>query len=36
MKAKPVIPRAPAKQDVDDTINHSLIEEAEQAALGFY
>jgi toxin ParE1/3/4 len=35
MKAKPVIPRALAKQDVDDALSHYISEEAEQAALGF-
>ncbi|MFZ5593007.1 MAG: type II toxin-antitoxin system RelE/ParE family toxin [Pseudomonadota bacterium] len=35
MKAKPVIPRALAKQDVDETITHYLNEKAWQAALGF-
>lgn len=35
MKAKPVIPRARAHQDVEEAINHYLSEQAEQAALGF-
>ena len=35
MKAKPVIPRALAKQDVEDAISHYLSEAAERAALGF-
>jgi toxin ParE1/3/4 len=35
MKAKPVIPRALANQDVDDAISYYLGEQAEQAALGF-
>lgn len=35
MKVKAVIPRALAKQDVDDAIYHYLSEGAKQAALGF-
>nr|SPS06239.1 Plasmid stabilization system [Candidatus Nitrotoga fabula] len=35
MKAKPVVPRAQANQDVDEAIAYYLNEEAEQAALGF-
>ncbi|MFN9472280.1 type II toxin-antitoxin system RelE/ParE family toxin [Acidovorax sp.] len=35
MKAKPVVPRALAAQDVDDAIAYYLSEQAEQAALGF-
>ncbi|MGR4973784.1 type II toxin-antitoxin system RelE/ParE family toxin [Pseudomonas sp. LARHCG127] len=35
MKAKPVIPRALASQDVEDAINYYLGEQAEQAALNF-
>ena len=35
MKAKPVIPRALAKQDVEEAISHYLSEDAKQAALGF-
>ncbi|MDR1227902.1 MAG: type II toxin-antitoxin system RelE/ParE family toxin [Azoarcus sp.] len=35
MKAKPVIPRALAKQDVEETVGYYLSVEAEQAALGF-
>lgn len=35
MRAKPVIPRALAKQDVDEAISYYVNEEAEQAALGF-
>lgn len=35
MKAKPVIPRAQATQDVEEAISHYLREGAEQAALGF-
>ena len=35
MKVKAVIPRALARQDVDDAIYHYLSEGAEQAALGF-
>jgi toxin ParE1/3/4 len=35
MKAKPVIPRALARQDVDEALGHYLNEGAEQAALGF-
>jgi toxin ParE1/3/4 len=35
MKAKPIIPRALANQDIEDAISYYLSEEAEQAALGF-
>ncbi|KAF0864196.1 type II toxin-antitoxin system RelE/ParE family toxin [Pseudomonas sp. LD120] len=35
MKAKPVIPRALASQDVEGAINYYLDQQAEQAALGF-
>lgn len=35
MKAKPVIPRSLANQDVEDAISYYLGEQAEQAALGF-
>lgn len=35
MKAKPVIPRALASQDVENAISYYLAEQAEQAALGF-
>ena len=35
MKAKPVVPRELARQDVDDAIAHCLGEGADQAALGF-
>ena len=35
MKAKAVIPRALAKQDVEEAISHYLSEDAKQAALGF-
>ncbi len=35
MKAKPIIPRALANQDIDDAISYYLNEGAEQAALGF-
>lgn len=35
MKAKPVIPRALATQDVEEAIRYYLNEDAEQAALGF-
>lgn len=35
MKAKPVIPRALATQDVEQAIRYYLSEDAEQAALGF-
>lgn len=35
MKAKPVIPRALASQDVEDAVSYYLGEQAEQAALGF-
>jgi toxin ParE1/3/4 len=35
MKAKPVVPRELANQDVDEAIEHYLNEDAEQAALKF-
>lgn len=35
MKAKPIIPRARANQDIDDAIRYYLSEGAEQTALGF-
>ncbi|OLU27379.1 plasmid stabilization protein [Pseudomonas sp. PA15(2017)] len=35
MKAKPVIPRALASQDVEDAVSYYLGEQAEQPALGF-
>jgi toxin ParE1/3/4 len=35
VKAKPVIPRALASQDVEEAIDYYLGEQAEQAALGF-
>jgi toxin ParE1/3/4 len=35
VKAKPVVPRERARQDVDDAIAHYLAEGADQAALGF-
>lgn len=35
MKAKPVMPRALASQDVEGVINYYLDQQAEQAALGF-
>lgn len=35
MKARTVVPRARASQDVDDIIRYYLGEDAEQAALGF-
>jgi toxin ParE1/3/4 len=35
MTAKPVVPRALAKQDADEALSYYLSEEAEQAALGF-
>jgi toxin ParE1/3/4 len=35
MKAKPVIPRALAQQDVDEAISYYLSQQAESAALGF-
>ncbi|MFC3609678.1 type II toxin-antitoxin system RelE/ParE family toxin [Stutzerimonas tarimensis] len=35
MKAKPVIPRALASQDVEDAVGYYLGEQAEQAALDF-
>jgi toxin ParE1/3/4 len=35
VKAKPVVPREQANQDVDDAVAHYLAEGAETAALGF-
>lgn len=35
MKAKPVVPRQRAVQDVDEALAHYLHEDAEAAALGF-
>jgi toxin ParE1/3/4 len=35
MKAKPVVPRAQARRDVEDAVAHYLAEDAEPAALGF-
>ncbi|QEY60668.1 type II toxin-antitoxin system RelE/ParE family toxin [Metapseudomonas lalkuanensis] len=35
MKAKPIIPRVLANQDIDDAISYYLSEATEQAALGF-
>ena len=35
MKAKPVIPRAQANRDIDETLAYYLSEGAEAAALGF-
>ena len=35
MKAKPIIPRKIANQDIDDAISYYLSEATEQAALGF-
>ncbi|MGY2282927.1 type II toxin-antitoxin system RelE/ParE family toxin [Pseudomonas gingeri] len=35
MRVKPVIPRALARQDIEDAIRFYLDEQAEQAALGF-
>ena len=35
MKAKPVVPRALAGQDVEEAVSHYLTEDAEHAALGF-
>ncbi|WP_296810335.1 type II toxin-antitoxin system RelE/ParE family toxin [Thiocapsa sp.] len=35
MKAKPVVPRQQAHQDVEDVVAHYLAEDAEAAALGF-
>ncbi len=35
MKAKPVVPREQAHQDVEDVVAHDLAEGAEAAALGF-
>ena len=35
MKAKPVVPRQPALQDVDEALAHYLAEDSEAAAMGF-
>lgn len=35
MKAKPVVPREQANQDVEDAVAHYMAENAEAAALGF-
>ncbi len=35
MKAKPVVPREQARQDVDDALAYYLAQDAEAAALGF-
>ena len=35
MKAKPIVPRELANQDVDESLEHYLSENADQAALGF-
>jgi toxin ParE1/3/4 len=35
MKAKPVVPREQAHQDVEDAVAHHLAEDAETAGLGF-
>jgi toxin ParE1/3/4 len=35
MKAKPIVPRELANQDVDEALQHYLSANAEQAALGF-
>ena len=35
MKAKPIVPRELANQDVDEALEHYLSENADQAALGF-
>ena len=35
MRAKPVIPREQAKQDVEDALAYDMAENAEAAALGF-
>ena len=35
MKAKPVVPREQAQQDVEDALTYYMAEEAEAAALGF-
>lgn len=35
IKGKPVIPRALAQQDTEDTISYYVSEQAERAALGF-
>lgn len=35
MRAKPVVPREQARQDVEDAVAHPLAEGAETAALGF-
>lgn len=34
MKAKPVVPRQRAHQDVEEAIDHYLVEHAERAAIG--
>ena len=35
MKAKPVVPREQANQDVEDAVAYYIAEDAEAAALGF-
>ena len=35
MKAKPVVPREQAQQDVEDALAYYMAEDAEAAALGF-
>ena len=35
MKAKPVVPREQAQQDVEDALTYYMAEDAEAAALGF-
>ena len=35
MKAKPVVPREQARQDVEDALRHYMAEDAQAAALGF-
>lgn len=35
MRTKPVVPREQARQDVEDAIEHYLVEDAEAVALGF-
>jgi toxin ParE1/3/4 len=35
LKSKPVIPRELANRDIDEAIQHYLLEGTEQAALGF-
>jgi toxin ParE1/3/4 len=35
VKAKPVVPREQARQDVEDALRHYMAEDAQAAALGF-